>query len=112
MAQAARRVRRGAETPSARRAAAPSQARGQYASGRPDVNKFGYIAEYHEKVIKGGQKIIWKSLFLLNVRLFRAPGPAAALRCIRCTRRLVPRAVWRGRGDEACVDERFFLRLV
>ena len=72
------------------------------ASRRADVNNSGFIAKFHVKVIKLGQNIIWKSLFLLDVRLFRALGPAAALRCIRCTCRLVPHAVWRGQGDAAC----------
>ena len=78
----------------------------------PSVNHSGFIAKYHVKVIKEGQKIIWKSLFLLNVRLFRAPGHAAALWCIRCTCRLIPRAVWRGQGDAAYVYEGFVLGLV
>ena len=75
------------------------------ASRRADANNSGFIAKFHVKVIKLGQNIIWKSLFLLDVRLFRALGPAAALRCIRCIRctcRLVPHAVWRGQGDAAC----------
>ena len=108
MAPAAHRARRWPEPPSARSAVTPALACGRYA---PDANKSGFIAEYHEKVIKEGKKIIWKSLFLLNVWLFCAPGPAAALRGIRCTCRLRPRAVWRGQGDGAYAYEGFFLGL-